>query len=63
MKKYYLLDNVGTVKYTVNYHDGVKTHRDGSKFYDIALFSNKKKRDRFVSGLEKEGYRPKGCGA
>jgi hypothetical protein len=55
-KNYYLMDNVGSTKYTVNFHDGVKTHKDGSPFYDIQLFKNKKKRDAFVKELCKTGY-------
>ncbi len=38
---YYTMDNVGKAKYTVSMHDGFSTHKDGSKFYGIALFSNK----------------------
>lgn len=55
-KNYYLMDNVGSTKYTVNFHDGVNTHKDGSPFYDIQLFKNKKKRDAFVKELCKTGY-------
>lgn len=56
MKTFYTMDNVGTTKYVVNYHDGVKIHRDGSQFFDIRLFKNKKKRDSFIDGLRKQGY-------
>ena len=49
-------DNIGTVKYVVNYHDGVKTHADESQFFDIKLFSNKQKRDKFCADLLKQGY-------
>lgn len=48
---------IGRAKYVVNYHDGVKTHPDGSKFFDIAIFSNKKTFDAFVADLKKKGYR------
>lgn len=50
------MSNVGRVKYVVNYHDGVKTHGDGSAFFDIATFSNKRKKDAFVRGLVASGY-------
>lgn len=43
MKHFNILYNVGSSKYVVNYHDGLKTHKDGSEFYDIALFDNKRK--------------------
>ena len=56
MKNYYLMFNIGSAKYVVNYHDGNKTHRDGSPFYDIATFSNKQKRDQFVNNLIAKGY-------
>lgn len=50
------MQNVGTAKYVVNYHDGIKEHKDGSEFYDIAIFRNKKKMNSFVSKLRKDGY-------
>lgn len=56
MKQYNITYNVGKVKYLVNFHDGEKKHKDGSNFYDIACFSNKKKMDKFVSELLNEGY-------
>lgn len=55
-KKYNIMFGVGQAKYVVNFHDGVKTHKDGSPFYDIALFSNKTVFNRFVKELEKQGY-------
>ena len=48
--------NVGRAKYVVNYHDGVKTHPDGSKFFDIAIFKNKKKLKAFKDELINKGY-------
>jgi hypothetical protein len=57
MKQFYERDNVGTSKYTVNHHDGIKTHADGSPFYDIRIFSNRAKKDRFIRALSKDGYR------
>jgi hypothetical protein len=50
------MDNVGSTRYLVNFHDGVKTHRDGSPFYDIRLFSNKRKRNQFLAQLRRDGY-------
>jgi hypothetical protein len=49
--------NIGRAKYVVNYHNGEKTHGDGSPFFDIAIFSNKRKKSRFVRGLRREGYK------
>lgn len=48
---YYVMQNVGSVKYLLNYHDGVKTHDDGSKFYDIECFKNKKKLNARINEL------------
>lgn len=57
MKLYRIQHNVGKVKYALSFHDGTKTHKDGSPFYDLCCFSNKRKLAAFVSGLELEGYR------
>lgn len=56
MKTYYTQDNIGKAKCTVSFHDGESTHKDGSKFYAIATFKNKKKRDAFIKELQDEGY-------
>lgn len=56
MKQFNTKENVGKAKYVVNYHDGNKSHADGSPFFDIAIFSNKKKRDKFVRELSSQGY-------
>jgi hypothetical protein len=58
-KYYNTMSNVGKSKYVVNYHDGVKTHKDGSPFKDIAIFKNKIDNDKFVKKLESEGYKYK----
>lgn len=58
-KKFYIQQNVGTAKYVVNYYNGVKKHKDGSDFYDVAIFSNKKKLDDFVKELKSKGYTEK----
>ena len=50
------MQNVGSSKYVVNFHDGVKTHSDGSPFFDIRLFRNKRKKDVFVRSLLAQGY-------
>jgi hypothetical protein len=58
-KNYYQQYGVGKSKYVVNYHDGKKTHRDGSEFYDIAIFKNKVDLNNFISKLRNEGYSEK----
>jgi len=56
MKQYNTMSNVGKAKYVVNMHDGIKTHNDGSNFYDISIFSNKKEMAAFVKKLQADGY-------
>jgi hypothetical protein len=56
MKTFYLMFNVGKVKYLVNFHNGIKTYKDGSPFFDIGCFKNKKKLNAFIKDLKKDGY-------
>jgi len=55
-KNYNIMHGVGSSKYLVNFHDGVNTHKDGSEFYDIKIFTNKKELKKFEKELLKEGY-------
>lgn len=55
-KDYNIRYNIGKAKYVVNYYNGVSTHNDGSKFYDISIFSNKIEMNKFIKDLEKQGY-------
>ena len=57
MKAFYRQDNIGTAKYTVSHHDGIKTHKDGSPFFDIAIFKNKKRLYEFINKLITAGYK------
>ena len=57
VKLYNTSFGIGTAKYVVNFHDGIKRHNDGSRFYDIRIFSNKKEMVKFIKELEKEGYK------
>jgi len=57
MKKiFYVLYNVGKVKYLVSMHDGFSTHKDGSPFYGIKCFHNVKKLKLFLDTLLADGY-------
>jgi len=56
MKRFNVKYNVGKVKYLVSYHDGQKKHKDGSDFFDIATFKNKKKLEIFIKSLESVGF-------
>lgn len=53
---YYIQNGIGKAKYVINYHDGIQKHKDGSNFYDIRIFHNKKDLAKFELGLHKEGY-------
>lgn len=55
-KRYYQKDGIGKAKYTISYHDGKKKHKDGSDFFDIQIFRNKKDLAKFVNTLHKSGY-------
>lgn len=55
-KQYRIMHNVGKAKYVVSYHDGVKTHRDGSPFFDINIFSNKVAFAKFINKLNSDKY-------
>ena len=57
MKLFNLQSNIGKAKYVVNFHDGVSTHKDGSPFFGIAIFHNKKKLAKFTKSLTEQGYR------
>lgn len=59
MKTFYRQDNIGKAKYTISFNDGIKTHRDGSPFFDIAIFKNKKQLQVFINKLIADGYEPK----
>ncbi len=57
MKTFSEIQNVGKAKYVVNHHDGVKQHADGSQFFDISIFANKRKKGEFVASLMRRGYK------
>ena len=56
MKTYNIMLNIGHAKYVVNYHDGIKKHKDQGNFYDIKIFKNKKKMEAFIRELGSNGY-------
>ena len=55
-KTYNTMSNVGKAKYVVNFHDGEKTHKDGSPFYDMSTFKNAKDLESFEKQLKSKGY-------
>lgn len=56
-KMYSQMYRIGKAKYVVNYHDGIKMHRDGSPFFDIAIFKNKRDLDNFIGILKLDNYK------
>lgn len=56
-KVYYIMHNVGKAKYVLNFHDGVQTHKDGSPFFGINIFKNKKKLAAEIKRLTELGYK------
>lgn len=55
-KRFNQTSNVGKSKYTVSYHDGSKKNKDGSDFFDMKIFKNKKELDAFKKDLLGKGY-------
>lgn len=55
-RNFYIQDRIGRARHCVSFHDGVKTHNDGSRFYDMKICGNKRNRDRFLAQLRREGY-------
>lgn len=56
MKQYQIHYNVGTVKYLVSFHDGVKTHPDGTPFFDVRTFRSKNEMQAFIRKLQSQEY-------
>lgn len=47
---------IGKSKYSISFHDGKKTHKDGSKFNDIKTFKTKTELDKAIKDFEDKGY-------
>lgn len=56
MKLFNTNTNIGKAKYVVSSHDGIKKHTDGSMFFDIQIFKNKKDFIKYQKELEADGY-------
>jgi hypothetical protein len=56
MKTFRETMNVGRARYVVSFHNGEKKHPDGSPAFDIAIFSNKVEKNRFIKELITKGY-------
>lgn len=56
MASYRTSRNVGKARYVVSFHTGAKFHQDGSPFFDIQIFTNKRDAARFTRSLDAQGY-------
>jgi hypothetical protein len=59
MKQFNIRYNIGKAKYVVSFFNGKKTHKDGSPFFDIEIFKNKRKVKIFTNNLLLSGYEEK----
>ena len=55
MKTFNEQQHIGRAKYVVNIHDGSR-NADGSPFYGIRIFQNRRVKDAFVRTLARAGY-------
>src|SRR6056300_1953363 len=55
-KRFRQQDGIGKAKYTISYHDGREKHKDGSDFFGIQIFKNKKDLETFRKSLLSKGY-------
>ena len=55
-KRFRQQDGIGKAKYTISYHDGKQKHKDGSDFFGIQIFKNKKDLETFRKALLSKGY-------
>jgi len=56
MKTYRYSPAIGRARHCVIFHDGHKTHKDGSPFFDLQICRNKRNLARFIKSLEEQGY-------
>jgi hypothetical protein len=57
LKKVYRINpQIGATKHSVSFHNGEKTHKDGSPFFDLKTFKNKRLLTTFIKGLKPQGY-------
>ena len=48
--------DIGSSKYSISSHDGVKKHKDGSDFYDIHIFKNKVDLEKGIKDYKSKGF-------
>lgn len=55
-KQFTVNPQIGHAKYSISSQDGVKTHKDGSLFWDIELFGNKLNLIKGIKQYENNGF-------
>ena len=55
-KRFNVKYNVGKAKYLLSYHDGKQKHKDGSDFFDVMIYQNKKEFEKAQQELLRKGY-------
>lgn len=58
MKTYHYTHRIGNSRHCVSYHDGAKTHQDGSPRFDLEICCNKRRLAAFLKRLHAQGYVP-----
>lgn len=56
LKRYRLQYRIGRARYVVSFHDGRKRHPDGSAFWDIRIFGNRRVCQTFLRTLWETGF-------
>ncbi len=56
MKTYQDNSQIGKVRHSVSFHDGIKVHKDGSPFFDLQTFTKRKEKEKFIRDLKNSGY-------
>ena len=55
-KAFKINPGIGSSKYSISSHDGVKKHKDGSDFYDIEIFKNKVDLEKGIKDYKSKGF-------
>lgn len=57
-KTFNVKTGIGNARHVVSFHDGVKTHKDDSPFFDVRTFGRKRNAAKFTKDLVAAGYVP-----
>jgi len=59
IKQFTVNPQIGRARYTISAQDRIKTHSDGSAFWDIEIFNNKLSLIKAIRRYEINGYKLK----